>query len=904
MKYENALTTRSILVMVIALFLVMFSFDTALAVSLRGYDVVAENENLILFFNEKTTEVAVYDQRTEEFWYSNPPDRASVEKIARGAAKEALSAQFRITYYTPADVQRSMDNYNDSIVYEQYDVEPIENGVRVNFTLGQEWADQYYLPLVIEQSIFEERFYAELSSAQKRTIDGLYAFVEVVEPPEGTAPTLVGKYVIQSPDNSLASRDQRTIHNVLLDHVYKYNEGLSATKDIKEEHVLPFVGQQFYILKQREQDMLPWDKTGVTDITREVGFDPLQIGESYELFGMDPGKPNIVTFKVPIEYTLDGDNLIVSVPVADVEYPINVLVEDGQRSTYPLTQINILPYFGATDSTSTGYHFVPDGSGALIHHNNGKTYLNSYSRVVYGSDYAVSAALEFNQTQQNYLPVFGITQRDRALFAIIEDGASIARINADIAGRRISYNTVGALFQVLEQAVSSLQADMPDIHGASAQWVQSGRDKINIYQEEIYDGDLTIRYAFLPEEDADYVGMAHYYQKYLVENGALTKNESQANIPLFVELVGAVVDSKPIMGVPRDVVIPLTTFDKASDIVQNLYDKNITNLRVTYRGWMEGGYAHGYPTKVRLEKALGTKAELESLAGLIKQNDGQFYPSVYFQHVFRDRFLDGFRAVRDGARALNRQPAIGLTGWGNLVSPVKLNDLVSNYLRSYADYELTGIHASDLTSYLYSDYRLGELVLKENVIQTLQEQLRKMTDDYGLAVQSVMPNAYALPWLDSITQVPLKDSGMDIVDEGVPFVSIFLHGYVDYAGEPLNFSDDNEEYLLRMVESGANPYFLGFAENASVLKGSRYAGYYTGQFTTWEGEVAQVYKMFNDIFSDVQDQIITDHIKIADNVYQTVYESGLATIVNYNDDSVMVEGISIAPRSFHVIKGE
>lgn len=134
----------------------------AAADDLAGYEFVAANEYLSLYFNSETAEVAVHDLRTDLIWYSNPPNRASFEKTARGAAKDALGAQLRITYYEPGDVMRTMDSYNDSVAYGQFEAEPIANGIRVEYVFGKEWDDKYYLPLIVEQNLYETEFLPNL----------------------------------------------------------------------------------------------------------------------------------------------------------------------------------------------------------------------------------------------------------------------------------------------------------------------------------------------------------------------------------------------------------------------------------------------------------------------------------------------------------------------------------------------------------------------------------------------------------------------------------------------------------------------------------------------------------------------------------------------------------------------
>ena len=68
------------------------------------------------------------------------------------------------------------------------------------------------------------------------------------------------------------------------------------------------------------------------------------------------------TFEVSIKYTLEDEGLKVEL--------INESIVDYEE--YPLIYIDILPYFCAATHEETGYSLIPDGSGAILEHNNGK----------------------------------------------------------------------------------------------------------------------------------------------------------------------------------------------------------------------------------------------------------------------------------------------------------------------------------------------------------------------------------------------------------------------------------------------------------------------------------------------------------------------------------------------------
>ena len=54
----------------------------------------------------------------------------------------------------------------------------------------------------------------------------------------------------------------------------------------------------------------------------------------------------------------------------------------------------------------------------------------------------------------------------------------------------------------------------------------------------------------------------------------------------------------------------------------------------------------------------------------------------------------------------------------------------------------------------------------------------------------------------------------------------------------------------------------------------------------------------NEKLSDLLSEPVSGHKKLRDGVFRTVYENGAVVIVNYNNYSVIVNGISVSPYSF------
>mgnify|MGYP000814846469 FL=1 len=106
-----------------------------------------------------------------------------------------------------------------------------------------------------------------------------------------------------------------------------------------------------------------------------------------------------------------------------------------------LTKIEFCPNFGAADSTATGYMIVPDGSGAVINYNNGKTEYADYNQQVFGRDYTAVPITAPRTTQQAYMPVLATVSGSSGLVCVASDGESNVYAHAQVCGQeKQAYN--------------------------------------------------------------------------------------------------------------------------------------------------------------------------------------------------------------------------------------------------------------------------------------------------------------------------------------------------------------------------------------------------------------------------------------------------------------------------------
>ena len=79
----------------------------------EGMVLVSENDNLKLYTNLETTEIAVYNKNDGSITYSNPQDRDT--HTGTGINASNLSSTLAVTYYNKAGNVATINNYNMSI---------------------------------------------------------------------------------------------------------------------------------------------------------------------------------------------------------------------------------------------------------------------------------------------------------------------------------------------------------------------------------------------------------------------------------------------------------------------------------------------------------------------------------------------------------------------------------------------------------------------------------------------------------------------------------------------------------------------------------------------------------------------------------------------------------------------
>lgn len=811
--------------------------------ALNEMTLVAENESLELYFDETETDIAVKEKATGHVWFSNPVDIEN-DTVSSGYYQKLLKSQIVLTYINESTQSSTMNNYTASIEEGQFEVEKLEDGIKITYMIG-EGSAFILLPEAIEKERMEG-FLDTMSDSQKRKINRNYTLYAPAEMSKEELDELGAQY--------------------------------PAVKE-----------KSLYILRGGVKDYLKEELAGYFE---EAGYTEADFELDSANIGYEEGDDS-VWFQIPLTYRLEGETLLASVNPEEIVYNDN---------GYYLVNIDLLKYFGAS-MKEDGYLFVPDGSGALIYFNNGKTAAASYGAQVYGQDktmiYNAYYESQVDVTNTVKMPVFGIKEEEKALFAVIEGGDANAVINAEVSGKTTGYNDVYASFGYLQYGTASLD----DMVGANSYYM---------YSEPKFAGDYAIRYAFLSGEEADYSGMAACYREYLADRGRLPAKSEKKELPFYVEYIGAIDKSKTMLGIKYNAVCAVTTFGQAQEISGQLQENGVEDLRVVYSGWMNGGL-HG-TAATRLEVVSGLNHGGVRLSDFMAYTDDAgipLYMTVELQYVYQDKMFDGYSAMKYAPRYFDNTN-IKVLEYGlasrvsegelaSLISPCYVEKVTEKLTKELSKKSVSGVGLGTLSWELYSDL-LDANYTDRQMAKGCNTSAAGTMKEADFALLGDNANAYIWEYAKDLINVPLSSNHYMIIDEEIPFYEMVIHGYIQYAGKALNLADDYNTSVLKSVESGAGLNFKWIYEDNSVLKETDYDSLYSVNYEAWIDQAEETYKRINEEMGYLQGEEMVSHQILMPDVVKVTYSDGSVVYVNYTDVEVTVDGILVGAKDFTVKK--
>ncbi len=784
---------------------------------------MAKDGGLTLYFNEKTTEVAV---KTEDgsVWYSNPQDRTSFNQNRLGN----YSSQLLVTTIgTTTETVTEENNFEESVQYGQFQVEKQDKGFKIQYLFGKKQNVPLY-PQAMTVEKFEEILGTLKSTSDQYKFKKYYSLVDLktIDDPQ-TKAAITEKY-LKAEDLGQLRVLKTSPSTIEKKNILKYLEGAGFTMEDREAQ-LEAVG---YV-----------DQEGVTNY-----------------------------YTVSMVYTLKDGRLVVDVPTEDIKTTGGVIIQG----------ITVLPHWNTLDGMKTSEMLLPDGSGAIV--KLGETAASGtsvYQEKFYGRDYAQSQKTNTSEKKSLYFPMYGLSNKDGSMYATATGADATAYMTVNPCTSATAPGYGGFYFQLVdteqvrmsaedtntvttyanEAVLDPIQMDFTFLPKTATSWVDIATSyKARLMEEgklpkaaTVDKMPVSVEFLGAIDDIKTVVGVPTEYIKPLTtfaEAKDLTEELATMfpNNKLIVQYdawvkggVKAVIQSKVKTEKKVGSVAEMKDLAEAVKAAGGVFYP-LADTQYIYRNKMFDGFT----------------TTSGAARGILRE--------AAFKADFN---VSNFMANEDGF-------------YGYLLSPSKNKKTLDAFLDSYkakVGAETVGLTyaASDLSG----DYSRDNFVTRNAAKAEMTKNLAEVAGEYGLLSRGA--NEYALASLDVASQIPMTSNAHPIIAYSVPFTQMILSGLVTYTADVWNNEADTAYYTLKCIETGSVPNFTVIAADNSDVKYTKYDQYYAVTFDTIKDSIQTVTDTVTEALSGAGGEMMLKYNRLSDNVVAATHANGFGVVVNYGD---------------------
>lgn len=589
-------------------------------------------------------------------------------------------------------------------------------------------------------------------------------------------------------------------------------------------------------------------------------------------------------FGLTVNVSLEGDALV-------VEVPEETFVENGTDSY--IGTVSLFPMLGYSYlDNQEGYMFIPDGNGALIYlDDKDGRYASGYSQMIYGADAGFTESSTetllwgryrtVNSSEKVLAPVFGMVHTDDQLgyLAIVESGEKRASIEVQPNGVMVDYNRCFAKFLIRRTYIQPLN--------------NSNSGTMTSVEADRTHGNLRVRYILLSGEDAGYSGMAVAYRDYLLDNGLIQRQDN--SYKTRVDFLGT--EREEFLISTRAVV--MTDIDQIREIYGELQAAGVDTVLSVYKGWQKGGMYHIPISKYKADGKIGGTG---ALTDLIQDSAKEGYDIYLYNDALWANPEESNTTFNIVKKVNKRRLEINTRGYVystfNYLLPTRSDYNLDKFVESYTSKGVNNLAVAGITGNLFSYSYSSDYYDRIFTADIYESSIADISGQTSLILEK--PFAYLWNYTEAMLDMPLGTSDFMYEDEKVPFFSIVLKGIVPMYSEYVNFEANKQEFRLQMIEAGVYPSFYVTYEDSADLIYTNSADLYSTKYSTYKDTIVEYDADFRQVAALTGDAMITRHEMLAEGVNRVTYDNGVVFYINYNQDAVTVDGVTIDGLSYKV----
>lgn len=857
-----------------------------------------------LYVDPDSGEVATLNTKTGDIMFSNPYDIGS--SAAATDTKTDILSQVIISY-TDNGATKVLNSYTEAAVREQIKVLNIKNGARVEYTIGRE-ESRKLVPRWITVQSFTKFIKTPIEAAAAGglisdfTKTQFLAFYSLQSWYAKSSQKAKDKLIKDYPICGETYVDEETGEERYYE-IYVFQPDATTRELNKIEDLIKGYCED-YTFEQMDADH---ELTGYISDDEKYPVFKMALEYTLDENGLSVRMPcNGLRYDMST-YTLEYISILPYFGAGNSLNPGHNFYPDGSGSLFDFSDLN-------TKATTTIRGKIY-GLDYAYHEISGATYQKAIRYPVYGTvatdtmytyttsgnpnpttvSSTVQSKEEIEKTVaalRQTLVTFDEDSHERGYVAIIEQGDSLGEIATYHAGLLSEYNTMMNYFNPKPKDSYDI-ADSISVTSSNT-WT--------IVSERKYTGNIKIRYRFLTDEavgeriqaaaanegetftyyEASWLGMAEAYRDYLLASGKLsarlTEEDVQSDyIPLYLEVFGALETQQTIATIPMDVMTPLTTFENILTMYEQLSDKGVRNINFKMTGFANGGMRATVPANLKWESAVGGKDGFKELIEQANEINAKgegyhigLYPDFDFAYIQNNTMFDSTKLKTDAVKTIDnrytskRQYSATKQEYVSFyqlaISPSRYAKFYEKLTENYEKYQWKFMSIASLGTALNSDFDEDEPYNREDGKEYTIEAFDYLANKKGYSLMTDGGNAYTWGYIDHLIDVALDSSRYVKSSASVPFMGTVLHGYLQFAGAPLNEEGNINYAILRAIENGASLYFILSYQNTQELKKDvSLSEYYSVRYDIWVDDVIGYYTQLNDLLKDVQTKLIIDH---------------------------------------------
>ena len=685
---------------------------------LQSMELMRTVENYQLWVDKRSGEVAWVEtdaqgNPTENILFTNPYDVASSK--GSKTTKQELLSQIIVAFTDTTGTSKQLYSYTDAALNDQITVNLIKGGVRVEYIIGREDGRKLIPKLIFDES-FQENIMSNIRAAAQpggaleyeqggKAVDWFINAWQEYNPnkmSQGMRMEMIKRYPALG--ETYVDENGKTVYPIL----WSWYDKMSNVADTLRREAWIKTYCPDYTFEQLDADH---EATGY--VAQDEKYPVFKMALEYYL-----DAENGLTVRLPCNglrydaatYTLQNITVLPYMGAGNYKNAgVTIETDDGTQTLqnytfFPDGSGALFDHAELGNSTEKLLGYVY-GEDYAYHQLIGLKFHKAVRYPVYGivsSELFYEYSYQGSEVDENGAPIT-VTERvsctvkteeqlrkdleaqniflkndaikvvsyQRGYAAIVESADSFTRLQLYHGGALHNYSTVFPYF-------NPKASDTYNLSGSIA----SSAESVGIKSDRKYTGSFTLHYVMLTDDNlaqerktadstykyynASWMGMAEAYRDYLTRSGklptALTENDVQSDLPLYIESFGALETKETIATIPVWVMTPLTTFENIMTMYTELSDRNVKNINFKLTGFANGGMYATMPYKLKWEKNVGGASGFEELIAQAEEinakNDGShlgLYPDFDFAYAQADAAFDGLNLKQDAVKTLDNR---------------------------------------------------------------------------------------------------------------------------------------------------------------------------------------------------------------------------------------------------------